>query len=121
MSKSRKITIADGTQVWLLDKQHHRLDGPAVIHPDGSAEWWINGKRHRVDGPAIVKSNGIQVWYFNGWCHREDGPAYIDPNRFQIWYLGGKEIHFGKRSSKKFERKFKELVKLYHVQQILEK
>ena len=36
---------ADGSRVWIVNKQRHRLDGPAIIDADGRREWHVNGER----------------------------------------------------------------------------
>jgi len=57
---------ANGTQLWLLNEQQHRTDGPAEIEANGSQRWWLNGKRHRTDGPAVIRADGSQYWFLNG-------------------------------------------------------
>jgi hypothetical protein len=63
-----------------------------TTYPDGTQVWYLNGNIHREDGPAVIHPNGTQVWLLNGNIHREDGPAFIDPNGTQCWFLNGKEI-----------------------------
>ncbi len=57
---------AEGAQMWYLNGQLHRLDGPATIWADGGLEWWVNGQRHREDGPAVIDADGGLEWYING-------------------------------------------------------
>jgi hypothetical protein len=91
MEQEHKIS-KNGTQIWYLNGQYHREDGPAIIFPDGTQTWWLNDKRHREDGPAIIHPNGSQEWWLNGKRHREDGPAIIYPDGTQSWYLNDEEI-----------------------------
>lgn len=65
----------NGTQVWRLNGQLHRDDGPAIAYPDGHQAWYQNGQRHRTDGPAVIRSDGTQEWYQNGRFQRLGGPA----------------------------------------------
>jgi hypothetical protein len=30
--------------------------------PDGSEMWFLNGELHREDGPALIGSDGTQEW-----------------------------------------------------------
>jgi hypothetical protein len=56
----------DGTKVWELDGNLHRLDGPAIEYCDGDREWYVNDMLHREDGPAVERANGGEKeWYFN--------------------------------------------------------
>ena len=54
-----------GNQIWVLNGNYHRTDGPAVIYPNGYQAWYLNGKRHRTDGPAVIYGNGAQRWCLN--------------------------------------------------------
>ena len=56
---------ADCYQVWYVNGERHRADGPAIIYANGTRAWYVNGKRHRTDGPAIIRANGTQAWYVN--------------------------------------------------------
>ena len=61
--------INDHEEVWYLNGQLHRVDGPAIIYLTGAVvgkEWYLYGRRHREDGPAITDRNGGQEWYLNG-------------------------------------------------------
>ena len=56
-------------EYWILNGEHHREDGPAVIgyRKDGSIwyeYYFLNGKQHREDGPAFIKyyTDG-SIWY----------------------------------------------------------
>ena len=44
MSESKLITTPDGTNLWYLNGERHRGDGPAVERSDGTKEWFLNGK-----------------------------------------------------------------------------
>ena len=64
--KSRCVTNAYGTKVWVNSKgQWHREDGPAVEWDSGYKQWCLNGLYHRLDGPAIEYVNGDKAWYKN--------------------------------------------------------
>ncbi len=49
-----------------MDRNIHRVDGPAIIWGDGREDWYLNGELHRVDGPAIIWGNGDKEWYLTG-------------------------------------------------------
>ena len=70
-------------------RQRHRTDGPAVIHPSGTVRWYHNGLLHRTDGPAIEHSGGSKSWYQNGLRHRNDGPATEWQSGTREWYQHG--------------------------------
>jgi hypothetical protein len=37
--------LSDGTTRWYNDiGEHHKEDGPAIIHPSGYAGWFLNGE-----------------------------------------------------------------------------
>jgi hypothetical protein len=59
------VTHSDGTKIWYLDGQYHRLDGPAVEYADGGRSWFQYSKLHREDGPACIWQNGNQFWYWD--------------------------------------------------------
>ena len=59
---------------------------------NGTQLWYLNGELHREDGPAAIGTNGTQIWYLYDKCHSEDGPAVIWSNGDQIWYVNGKCI-----------------------------
>jgi hypothetical protein len=79
----------NGTKLWYLNGELHRVDGPAVEWDDGSKEWWLNGKQHRVDGPAVEDADGSKEWWLNGQRHRVDGPAIEWSSGSKEWYLNG--------------------------------
>jgi len=83
---------ADGTQLWRVNGQLHRIDGPAFIWTDGSQEWWVRDQQHRLAGPAIIRADGTQAWCENGQLHRIDGPAVIHADGTQAWWVCGQEI-----------------------------
>ena len=58
----KRTVDANGTQVWRVNDQLHRLDGPARIYADGQQEWWVNHQLHRLDGPAVIYADGRQEW-----------------------------------------------------------
>jgi hypothetical protein len=54
MKKVKKIKLPNGGELWeypngskewCLNRQLHRLDGPAVEYADGEKQWWIYDKR----------------------------------------------------------------------------
>ena len=45
--KNGMIEWADGSRIWWVDGQLHRVDGPALELPSGTREWWVHGKRVR--------------------------------------------------------------------------
>ena len=51
---------------FILNKQLHRTDGPAVEFANGNKAWYQNDKLHRIDGPAIEYANGKRAWYVDG-------------------------------------------------------
>ena len=60
------VSIQHNYTKWYLNKEIHRVDGPAIDYTDGHKEWRINGKLHRVDGPALIHADGSIYWYING-------------------------------------------------------
>lgn len=78
-------------QQWLVDRELHREDGPALIAyaPDGSItreEYQVHGKFHRDgDLPARISKDSEsgdfdEAYFVNGEFHRSNGPAstYVD-------------------------------------------
>lgn len=56
------ILFANGTKMWWVDGQLHRLDGPAVEYADGSKEWYINHKKcTEEDYPRAVMQHVLSV------------------------------------------------------------
>ena len=63
-------------ELWLVNYELHREDGPARIgyNADGSVSsegWRIDGKQHRADGPAYIGYNAdgsvmYEEWYVEG-------------------------------------------------------
>jgi hypothetical protein len=56
----------DGDEVWHLDGNRHRTDGPAIECKDGDRFWCQYGRTHRTDGPAIVYANGYIEFRLRG-------------------------------------------------------
>ena len=76
---------------WIANR--HRLNGPAFIGKTTGVEMWqVNGNYHREDGPAVILPDGTEHWYLNDVRHRIGGPAIIYPNGFQEWYEYGEKI-----------------------------
>ena len=107
-----RVTSADGNKEWcskdsFVNKELHRVDGPAVELSDGTRLWYQHGELHRVDGPAIElpeKGGGPYLhripqtsfratntlWIQEGELHRVGGPAYEDSDGLKKWYRKGK-------------------------------
>ena len=50
-------TMSDGTTRWYNDiGEHHKEDGPAIIHPSGYAGWFFNGESYEF-GEWCVAAN----------------------------------------------------------------
>lgn len=134
--------IGDGSKFWSLNGKFHREDGPAAIYSYGKKEWWLNGELHREDGPAI-ESADIKRWYLNGKLHREDGPAVISRIGPEEWWKNGKRhredgpaIEYGDRNNKwylndkkiivrncdspEFKKRWKKLLELEKIRQVME-
>ena len=93
------ITNSNGTVVYKLNDELHRLDGPAIEFHHGGREYYRYGVRHRCrtpclylcdhqDGPAVLES-GREEYYINGKRHREDGPAIID-NGAEYYFINNR-------------------------------
>lgn len=78
----------DGSTMYKLDGELHRVDGPAYESPSGIKYWFRYGKLHREDGPAIT-GVGYDRWYRDGKLHREDGPAVEFSDGKGTWYING--------------------------------
>ena len=68
MEKLNKFHYIDeyGNEIWNLNDEAHREDGPAIIMAYGAQYWCKHGKNHRLDGPAVIYPNGKVVWYVEG-------------------------------------------------------
>ena len=67
MENKPKCTIDKyRTKRWVMNGQHHRLDGPAIEYLNGEKHWYVYGSLHRLDGPAIEYPNKSDQWYFRG-------------------------------------------------------
>jgi hypothetical protein len=82
----------DGTQVWYLHGQLHRVDAPAMIERDGTQVWYLHGQLHRVAGPALIYPDGRRYWCQHGELHRVDGPAGISADGRHEWYVQDQNI-----------------------------
>lgn len=88
-----------------IQRDIHRLDGPAIEWDDGIKEYRHYGLLHREDGPAIEFDDNLRyigerdrpeskkcqgVWFYNGKPHRIDGPVFegLCPNYFIQFYFG---------------------------------
>jgi len=60
------VRYPNGSKIWYLNGERHRVDGPAIEYPDGTKQWYLNGKVHRVDGPAYEGADGSKQWHLNG-------------------------------------------------------
>ena len=90
------------------------------IDPDGSKHWYLNGLRHREDGPAIEYTDGTKYWYLNGKRHREDGPAIDHADGNKKWYLNDKKIIVRNCDSPEFKKRWKKLLELEKIRQVME-
>lgn len=103
-----------------IERDIHRLDGPAIEWDDGVKEYRHYGLLHREDGPAIEFGNEVRyigvisspeskncqgVWFYNGKPHRIGGPVFegrypfrFAPSCFGIGdqeYLPFRELCYG--------------------------
>jgi hypothetical protein len=79
-----------GSRIWYRQGNLHREDGPAVMLANGRCEWFVNGLRHRLDGPAITTITGLEEWYKDGKRHRTDGPAVVKNRGWVLeWWMNG--------------------------------
>jgi len=79
------VWIDDGTiRFYNEDRELHRSNGPAIIHPDGTKVWFINGNRHRLDGPAVEYINGTKEWWINGELLGSTEEGFSD-KKFEQW------------------------------------
>ncbi len=65
MEQPVKTVYGNGDQIWRLDGERHRDDGPAFIGADGTQGWYQYGEWHRDDGPAWIKADGTKEYWFN--------------------------------------------------------
>lgn len=64
--------IAGGTQIYILNGQKHRENGPAEISTTGYKAWFWHGERHRKDGPAVVYADSsVEYWERGKFLRRE--------------------------------------------------
>ena len=107
------------TKIWDLDQNRY-----FIITPDGEKHWYKNGRSHREDGPAVIYVNGTKEWWLNGKRHREDGPAIEDVDAnvggFKEWWLNGKQVKSKDYNSPDFQERWKKLVELERVRQVME-
>lgn len=59
----------DGTQHWLVNSTHHRLDGPAYISPGGATSWLVHGRTLTPDQvtawqqlPVDARGLAAELW-----------------------------------------------------------
>ena len=86
-------------EVWYLDDEIHRSDGPAIInyYKNGSVisqEWWVHNETHREGLPARITyfENGdieSQQWWTHSVLGRKDGCSTIwykpDGSIYKTW------------------------------------
>jgi len=94
------IEHPNGDKWWYKEGEVHRLNAPACIS-SGIEVWRVNGDLHREDGPAIKVKKGyynrydnwyhgiIEGWYRHGIRHREGGAAVIYKDKRREWWLNG--------------------------------
>ena len=78
-------------EIWYLDDEFHREDGPAVKYTNGDKFWFQYGERHRIEGPAVEFANGGKFWYKNDQLHRTDGPAVNYSYGLKEWHIHGEK------------------------------
>lgn len=49
-----------------INDEHHKLNGPTIIHKNGSKEWFIDDLPHNQNGPAFLSIDGYKEWCVNG-------------------------------------------------------
>ena len=82
---------------------------------DGTVMWFLNGNYHRIGGPAFISKDGKEKYYMNGRLHRSDGPAMLDHYNEPIWAFAGERLSFNEwiKYSTLSEVEKAELVLLY--------
>lgn len=68
MNKNVQRSYSDDLEVYYINGDFHREDGPAAKRTNGEEMWCLNGKFHRVDGPAVKLCTGIESYYLNNLC-----------------------------------------------------
>jgi hypothetical protein len=58
----REVRHIDGITEYLLDRKHHRANGPAKIWQGRTWYWCLYGVNHRYYGPATTH----QEWWIHG-------------------------------------------------------
>jgi hypothetical protein len=60
--------LSGGVQIYVINGQKHRENGPAEINTrTGYQAWFNHGKKHRKDAPAVIDpSNGTLEYWENG-------------------------------------------------------
>lgn len=61
-------------KVYLCNGKKHREGAPAEIFDYGSLFdvmqiWYVNDEIHRTDGPAVMRSDGNYEWFYRGVRH----------------------------------------------------
>jgi hypothetical protein len=72
--------------------------------------WYVNGELHRDDGPAYIGVHGFKAWYREGRRHREDGPAKEHADGRKEWFIEGKKL-----SEHEFEERMKQAQVRNHI------
>lgn len=69
-----------GSKIRVIDEMLHGTNGkPAVEHVDGTTLWYVKGELHRIDGPAVEYPDGEVEFWFNGMeCY--DFDEWLDVN-----------------------------------------
>lgn len=93
LMKPRKFVYVDGTvKHETLFGLYHREDGPAILEASGTEVWFINDELHRPDGPAIVyKDDRPNLWYWhdvelplNKWLDANDQLSEEEKTLFKL-------------------------------------
>lgn len=79
----QRITLPDGTNIYMENGVLHRVDGPAISSPTHQ-EWFQNGQRYREDGATIT--------YKKHPAPRGDVFVAANGERICEWYQEGKLI-----------------------------
>ena len=71
---------SDGEQIWYNDGGYPHREGnlPAKVYPDGEKYWMINGDHHRTNGPALVSWDGYKEYHI-------DGIEQKYPEQYTLW------------------------------------
>lgn len=93
--KNGKYIEANGNIYYYKDgKLHSYNDLPSFECPDMFQMWHLQNQLHRENGPALREINGasiIESWYIEGKRHRENGPAIEYADGHKEWWIYGEK------------------------------